>query len=114
MADVEEKRSRFRQIFFQDFFPFDIAVEIDGATRTGTLAQRSPIFPHLKTRPPGELKCRAFLFPVAIEDIPARGQHHEVAEAGQREPALMDQAVDLIDLGHIKVGIETVVGILLS
>jgi hypothetical protein len=105
--------SRFSSIFFEDFFPFNRAVEIDGTTGTGTLAQSSPVFPHFITGPPGKLKRRTGLFFIAIEDIPAGGENHQVAQAGQGKAPVMDQAVDLVDLGHIKIGIEAVVGVLL-
>ena len=113
MARQEEKQSRFGGVFFQDFFSSDIAVEIDGAPGARPFAERTPILPHFITGSPGELKRRAFLFLVAIENIPTGGQHHQVAEAGQRKAPVMDQTVDLTDLGHIKIGIEPVVGVLL-
>ena len=82
MAQQEERQSRFRSVLFQDFFSFDIAVEIDGAPGARPLAERTPILPHFITGSPGELKRRAFLFLVAIENIPTGGQHHQVAKAG--------------------------------
>jgi hypothetical protein len=109
----QARPSRFGKVFFQDLFSFDIAVQIDGAPGARPLTERTPILPHFITGPPGELKRRAFLFPVAIEDIPARRQDHQVAQAGQGKAPVMDQAVDLVDLGHIKIGIEAVVGVLL-
>jgi hypothetical protein len=59
------------------------------------------------------LKRRTFFFFFAAKDVPARGQNHEVPQAGQGKPPFVDQAVDLIDLGHVEGGIETVVGVLL-
>jgi hypothetical protein len=88
-------------------------VEIDGAPGARTVAQRIPIFPDFVAGPPGELISRAFFFLRAIEDIPAGSQHHQIPETGQGETPIMDQAVDLVDLGDIKIGIEPVVGILL-
>ena len=73
---------------------------------------RFPILPHFVAGPPGELKGWAFFFRRAIEDVPARRQHHQVAQTGQSETPIMDQAVDLIDLRDIKRGIEAVIGIL--
>jgi hypothetical protein len=108
-----ERQSRFGRVFFQDLFSFDIAVEIDGAPGARPLAERPPILPHFITGSPGELKRRAFLFLVAIVNIPAGGQHHQVAQAGQGKAPVMDQTVDLTDLVHIKIGIEPVVGIFL-
>src|SRR5664279_3581477 len=113
MARREERQSRFRSVLFQDLFSFDIAVEIDGAPGARPLTERTPILPHLITGSPGELKRRAFFFLVAIVNIPAGGQHHQVAQAGQGKAPVMDQTVDLADLPHVKFGIEPVVGILL-
>ena len=113
LARQEERQSRFRKVLFEDFFSFDIAVEKDGAPGARPLAERTPILPHFIAGSPGELKRRAFLFLVAIVDIPTGGQHHEVAQAGQGKAPVMDQAVDLVYLGHIKTGVEPVVGVLL-
>ena len=113
MARREERQSRFRNVFFQDLFSFDIAVEIDGAPGTRPIAERTPILPHFITGSPRELKRRAFLFLVAIVNIPAGGQYHQVAQAGQGKAPVVDQTVDLADLAHIKFGIEPVVGVLL-
>jgi hypothetical protein len=108
-----QEYSRFSSIFFQDLFPFNGAVEIDSAAGTGAFAQRATIFPHFVTGPPGELKGGTDLFLVASEDIPTRGEDHQIAQASQGKAPIMDQAVDLIDLGHIKIRIEPVIGILL-
>jgi hypothetical protein len=105
--------SRFKGILFQDFFPLHGAVEINSAAGTRTLAQRAPIFTHFITGPPGELKGGTGIFFVASENIPARGEDHQVAQASQGEAPIMDQAIDLVDLGHVKIGIEPVVGVLL-
>ncbi len=110
----EEKRtSSFRDILLQDFFLLDTAVEKDGAPGARTVAQGLPVFPHFVTGPPGQLKRRTYFFMGTIEDIPARGQHHQVPKAGQGESPIVDQAVDLVDLSDIKIGIEPVVGVLL-
>jgi hypothetical protein len=98
---------------FENFLSLDTAVEIDGAPGTGAFTEGAPVLPHFITGPPGQLKGRALLFLVAVEDIPTGGQHHEVAEAGQGKAPLVNQAVDLVDLGDVEIGIEPVVGVLL-
>jgi hypothetical protein len=96
----------------QNFFSLDIPVEVNGAAGAGTVTQGIPRFPHFIARLPGELKGRTFFFFGAVEDVPARCQHHEVAQTGQGETPIMDQAVDLVDLSDIKGRIEAVVGVL--
>jgi hypothetical protein len=114
LARLEEGHSRFNGVFFEDFFSFDCAVEIDCTTGTGALAQGCSIFPHFITGPPGELKGRTGLFLIAIEDIPTGGEDHQITQACEGEAPIVDQTIDLIDLGHIKIGIKPVVGVFLS
>ena len=84
--------------FFQDLFPLDVPVEVDGASLTGTVAQGGLVLPHLVAGPPGQLKSRALILVLAIEDVPAGGQHHEVTQAGQGKTPLVDEMVDLLNL----------------
>jgi hypothetical protein len=107
---IQRGGSKFRGLF-QDFFLFDVPVEINGAPGTRALTQRVPIFPHFVARTPGNLESRTFFLVRAIKDVPAGGEHHQIAQAGQGEAPLMDQTVDLIDLGDIEGGIKPVVGI---
>jgi hypothetical protein len=113
LAWQEEVGSRFKTISFEDFFPFNGAVKIDGAAGAGPFAQGAPIFPHFITGPPGELKRSTGIFFGAIKDIPTRSQDHQVAQASQGKAAIVDQSVDLVDLGDIKMGIKPVIGVLL-
>jgi len=98
--------------FVQDLFFLDAPVEINGAPLAGPVAKGVAVFPDFITGTPGEFIRGAVFLLFAIEDIPARGQNHQVAKAGQGKTPVMDQTVDLADLGHIKTGIEPVVGIL--
>jgi len=62
---------------------------------------------------PGNTESRT-LFPFGtVKDIPTGHLHHEVSEAGKGKASTMDEAVDLLYLGYLKLRIKTVVSALL-
>src|SRR4030042_5624557 len=77
------------------------SVQKDGAPLTRTVAQGFAVFPHFITGAPGEFIGGAVFLLVTVKDIPAGGQDHEVAEAGQGEAPFVDQTVDPLDLGDV-------------
>jgi hypothetical protein len=98
--------------FVQDLFFLDGPVQINRAPLARTVTEGVTVFPHFITGTPGKfIRGTVFLF-LAIENIPAGSQNHQVAETGQGESPVMDQAVDLVDLGYVKGGVEAVIGIL--
>ena len=98
--------------FIQDLLFLDGPVEIDGAPLARTVAEGVAVFPHFITGTPGEFIGGATFLLITVKNIPARGQDHQVAEAGQGKTPLVDQTVDLVYLGDVKGSIEAVVGIL--
>jgi hypothetical protein len=110
---MKGERSNFQRLLFQNLFSFDVPVEVDRAAGARTIAQGVPVFTHLKARPPGNLKSRALVFFLAVEDVPTGGQDHKIPEAGQGKPPLVNEAVDLVDLRHLKRGIKAVIGVFL-
>jgi hypothetical protein len=89
----------------------DIPIQINGAAFTGTVAQGVPKFSHIIARPPGNLVSRALFLVLAIENVPAGGQDHEIAETGEGETPFVNQIVDLLNLPDIKAGVQAVVGV---
>ena len=96
---------------FQDLFFFYRTVKVNGATLARPVTLGVPKLPHLKTGPPGILKRGATFLFLAIKDIPARSQHHQIANTGQGKAPFMDEVIDLLYLGDIKGGIKAVIGI---
>jgi hypothetical protein len=92
--------------------PLQVPVEKDGAALAGAVAQSFFINPHLITGPPGQLEGRTHFLILALENVPAGSQHHEVAQAGKSKPSLVDEMIDLLNLFNVKRRIESVIGIL--
>ena len=99
-----------RRKWLQDLFFRNCAIEPNGAALTGAVAARLPIFPHLVTGSPGQEIGGTLFFDLAVENIPARGQHQQIFQAGQGKPPVVNQRVDPLDLGDLEFGIKAVIG----
>jgi hypothetical protein len=101
-------------VLLQNFFFLDIPIQINGAAFTGTVAESVPKFSHIIARPPGNLVSRALFLFLTVENVPAGGQNHEIAETGKGETPFVNQIVDLSNLRDIETGVQAVIGVFFS
>jgi hypothetical protein len=95
---------------FQDFFPFFMAIDKNGALLTDAAAQGFLLLPDFVTRGIMKYEGGAILFQIAIKDIPAWRQLKEDSEAGKGEPLSVEKSGDLSYLINLEVGVYPVIG----
>ena len=98
-------------VLFQNFLFLHIPVQINGAALTRAITESVPVFSHVIAGPPGNLVSRTLFLILAVKDVPAGCQDHEIAETSKGEAPFVNQLVDLLNLTDVKGGVEAVVRI---
>ncbi len=97
--------------FFQHLLRLQIAVDVDRALFARARAQRALCHPGLEAGLMRLVVGRAVMLVFAIKDVPARGEHQQVSQAGECKAFFVNEMVDPFYLEDIEIRIQPVIGV---